>query len=71
MNLRKMCACSLGLIVFSSFFSTLTWAQRYSNLERNEAQGMLEGTANDVRKHYYDPKFHGVDWDATVAKAKQ
>jgi C-terminal processing protease CtpA/Prc len=31
---------------------------------------MLDDVASDVRKHYYDPQFHGVDWNATVAKAK-
>ncbi len=32
---------------------------------------MLRTVASEVRKHYYDPKFHGVDWDAKVAEAKQ
>jgi C-terminal processing protease CtpA/Prc len=70
MNFRRMCACSLGLIAVL-FSSNVVSAQEFSNLERDEAQGMLQVTANDVRKHYYDSKFHGVDWDATVAKAKQ
>ena len=34
-------------------------------------QGMLQIIGNDVRKHNYDPKFHGLDWDAKVAQAKQ
>lgn len=32
---------------------------------------MLETIASDVKKHYYDPHFHGVDWDARVLEAKQ
>ena len=32
---------------------------------------MLQVIANDVKKHYYDPKFHGVDFNAKVAEAKQ
>jgi C-terminal processing protease CtpA/Prc len=32
---------------------------------------MLSVIGADVRKHYYDPKFHGVDWDARIAEAKE
>jgi carboxyl-terminal processing protease len=42
-----------------------------SKLERGRALDMLQITANDVKKHYYDPKFHGVDFDAKIAQAKQ
>ena len=42
-----------------------------SNLDRDRAQGILQVVANDVKKHYYDSKFHGVDFDAKVAEAKQ
>ena len=31
---------------------------------------MLRDVASDVKKHYYDPNFHGVDWDAEVQKTK-
>src|ERR1035438_5358552 len=27
--------------------------------------------AADVKKHYYDPKFHGLDWDNKVRETKQ
>ena len=42
-----------------------------SSLDRGRAQDMLAVIANDVRKHYYDPKFHGIDFNAKVAEAKQ
>jgi len=52
----------------------MAWSQQppqISNLDRGRAQDMLKIIAGEVRKHYYDPKFHGVDWDAKVAEAKQ
>lgn len=45
--------------------------QQLSSLDRGRAQDMLRTVASEVRKHYYDPKFHGVDWDAKVVEAKQ
>jgi carboxyl-terminal processing protease len=42
-----------------------------SNLDRGRAQDMLQTLAGEVRKHYYDPKFHAVDWNAKVAEAKE
>ena len=32
---------------------------------------MLDTISNDVRKHYYDPKLHGIDWDANVKKYRE
>jgi C-terminal processing protease CtpA/Prc len=46
-------------------------AQQLSKNERESAKLMLQTIASDVRKHYYDPKFHGLDWDAIVAEAGQ
>jgi carboxyl-terminal processing protease len=45
--------------------------QAMSNIDRGRAADMLQTISNDVKKHYYDPKFHGVDFEARVATAKQ
>jgi carboxyl-terminal processing protease len=58
-----------------SLLVTVSWSQaqqpQISSLDRGRAQDMLKIIAGEVRKHYYDPKFQGVDWDAKVAEAKQ
>jgi tricorn protease-like protein len=66
-------AAELIALVFYSISATLGWSQQQqiSNLDRSRAQDMLRRLASEVRKHYYDPKFHGVDWDAKVAEARQ
>ena len=44
--------------------------QRFTKFDRERAQIMLRNVARDVEKHYYDPKFHGVDWEAKVRETK-
>ncbi|HET7209051.1 MAG TPA: S41 family peptidase [Terriglobales bacterium] len=43
---------------------------KISSLDRERAQHMFDNVATDIRKHYYDPQFHGVDWDANVREYK-
>jgi carboxyl-terminal processing protease len=38
--------------------------------KREEAELIVEEVADDVAKHYYDPKLHGIDWNAQVREAK-
>src|SRR5579871_1922589 len=45
--------------------------QPMSSFERGRALDMLQTISNDVKKHYYDPKFHGVDFEAKVDEAKK
>ncbi len=42
-----------------------------SNDERNQVDVMLSHVSNDVAKHYYDPKLHGVDWPAKISIARE
>lgn len=46
-------------------------AQKFENVARGRALDMLQQVSTGVRKHYYDPKFHGLDWDAETAEARQ
>jgi uncharacterized protein YceH (UPF0502 family) len=59
------------LVVIASLV-TLAWPQQpMSSLDRERAKEMLKVIGEDVKKHYYDPKLHGVNWDAAVEDGKQ
>jgi carboxyl-terminal processing protease len=66
-----------NLVLLSSFVLAVlgpvfTSAQaQLSDLDRERAQQMLKTTIEEVRKNYYDPKFHGVDLDKEYTEAKQ
>jgi len=47
------------------------FAQQFARADRDFAQEMLRNVAADVPKYYYDPKLHGVDWEAKVRQAKK
>jgi carboxyl-terminal processing protease len=71
MSVQRAFRATVGVAVVLVLFGGVVWSQEMTSLERGQAQDMLQVVANDVRKHYYDPKLHGIDWDAAVAKAKQ
>ncbi len=59
------------LVVMVSLVASAASQQPISNLDRSRALDMLKAVSNDVKKHYYDPKMHGIDFDAKVAEARQ
>jgi carboxyl-terminal processing protease len=60
-----------GAAVLCVALASFAWSQPITSFERDRAQAILQVIASDVRKHYYDPKLHGLDWDAKVAEIKQ
>jgi carboxyl-terminal processing protease len=71
MTWEKICTRFLVFITLGALFLPEARPQQFSSLDRDRALNMLGTVAKEVQKHYYDPDFHGVDWDATVQKAKQ
>lgn len=61
----------LILIATLAFRVSPAQGQHFSRVERERAEAMLQSLAHDVRNYYYDPKLHGVDWDAKVKEAKE
>ncbi len=71
MQVRRVVT-SAKLLVVALLLVAQGWPQQQiSALDRDRAQAMLKGVTDEVHKHYYDPKMHGIDWDAKVGEAKQ
>jgi carboxyl-terminal processing protease len=63
----------LAAFVWSLLFGAGLLAQQpgLSSHDRDLVLTMLRRTRADIEKYYYDPKFHGVDLEATLAAAQQ
>jgi C-terminal processing protease CtpA/Prc len=51
--------------------SHLALSQRFTRIDREQAETMLDHVSSDLRDHYYDPKLHGIDFEAKVREAKE
>jgi hypothetical protein len=71
MGVRRFVTCLLFFMVPAPRCVTWAQTQEMTRLEREERQAMLSTIYEDIRKEYYDPKFHGLDWIAKFAEAKQ
>ena len=56
-------ACAAALLATMPSASLLS-QQKMDNLNRDRARAILHDAYDNVKKHYYDPKFHGLDLDA-------
>ncbi|HKF51555.1 MAG TPA: S41 family peptidase [Candidatus Acidoferrales bacterium] len=53
-----------GIILLSAgLVKTLSAQQGISNLDRDRAESMLRTIRDEVKKHYYDASYHGIDLD--------
>jgi carboxyl-terminal processing protease len=61
----------LPFAVLMTLFPSLAQCQEpMTRLEREERQAILVTVYDDIRKDYYDPKFHGLDWKAAYVDAR-
>jgi C-terminal processing protease CtpA/Prc len=62
-----------AVLIIAVLFTAYAGAQQQamSNFDRERMLTMLQVIGSDVRKHYYDPKFHGLNWDARLEEARQ
>src|SRR5215472_13466999 len=71
MKRKRTCSRFLVLLPLAGLFWAEAQSQPMSSFDRDRALLMLDDVAKDVQKHYYDPNFHGVDWDAAVLEARR
>jgi C-terminal processing protease CtpA/Prc len=73
MDHREIVNAVLALLLQTTAFHSMSVAQAkdMSNVERHQMDIMLSQVSSDVAKHYYDPKLHGVDWQAKIRIARQ
>lgn len=64
-RIRTICLFVAGVLILSAFALALPGQQKYDKNSMDEARQMLRDARDAVKKNYYDPKFHGVDVDAT------
>ena len=46
-------------------------AEELSKIDKARAQEMWQNISADIRRHYYDPKFHGIDLDSKIRATKE
>jgi len=62
---------AVGLTLICISWAIPAVSQKISSFDRDRDETMLNVIAADVKKHYYDPKLHGVEWDGKVREMKQ
>jgi len=67
---KKLCALAF-VPILCAFIPVAGWSQEYTKSDRELAASMLRAADEDVRKHYYDSKLHGVDWGKRVQEARK
>jgi C-terminal processing protease CtpA/Prc len=61
----------LRLLIVAVLACVPLQAQQFDDFGRGRAREMLRNIAEDVKKYYYDPTFHGVNFDALVHDADE
>jgi carboxyl-terminal processing protease len=60
-----------GFVLAFSIAQGMVAAPQISSFDLERARQMLRDARDLVRKHYYDPQLHGLDWDARFKQADE
>jgi carboxyl-terminal processing protease len=61
--------CAITLLAWLASCHPLIAQQKMDRIERERLKSILNIVKNEVKDHYYDPSFHGIDLDARFKKA--
>jgi C-terminal processing protease CtpA/Prc len=56
-------ACAAALLIAAIPSATLLSQQKMDSINRDRSRSILRDAYDNLKKHYYDPKFHGLDLD--------
>jgi C-terminal processing protease CtpA/Prc len=70
-KLHRFAVTLLSTFISCASIIGLSQTEEFSKLRRDQAQEMLKTTIDEIRKHYYDPTFHGVDLDKEFNAASE
>jgi len=69
--ISKSFAIACLVFCFSLPLATVRSQEKASDLDRERGRTMLKRIKEDLKKNYYDPKFHGVDIEAAFKAADE
>ena len=61
----------LALTTLAVLLSSAVRARQQPRFDRRTVLTMLDEVAVDIQKHYYDQKFHEVNWNAQILEARK
>src|SRR5437879_6159071 len=73
-RLGSILRCTFGLL---AALAIILWGvhlraqEKYDNTQKGRVRDMLRDVAGTMRKHYYDPTFHGTDMESRYKTAEE
>ena len=69
--MKKLLFVLFALPLLAAWMAIPVLAQKQSNFGKPEALQILKNAKNEIKKHYYDEKFHGINLDEQFSKAEE
>lgn len=67
---KRFIGLSLMLFCVPAFFQTIKAQKKMDGIERDRMKTILSNIKTEIKKNYYDPKYHDIDIEARFAQAE-